>query len=93
MIFDLFSQNNVEEIRQKIENTKKENQQDIYNCTARQQEVLNKMKETGIIEDSKFNEALREEAEMLLEKERQIPEEFIAKEMPECLNFDSVSYK
>ncbi|OMJ92626.1 hypothetical protein SteCoe_4636 [Stentor coeruleus] len=91
IIEDILSQRNLENIKQKMDIEKENNKQSLMNFEIRKNAVLEKLYSKAIIEDSIYDENLRDRAKKLLEEkeDESMVVEYAVKEMPICKNIDS----
>ncbi|CAG9310564.1 MNAT1 [Blepharisma stoltei] len=90
MIYEYISQKNSDIIKKKLDLERQNNIQEITQNESRKEEELRVMRENAVIEDSMFDESLKDRAkEIIWERAHKVEENLVSKEMPECKNFDS----
>ena len=93
LIDDILNQRNLEEIKQQLEKEKDSNRAEIVRNEGRKKEITKEYYEKAIMQDSLYNENLKEEALRISKvKNEETFEVFMIKEMPQCKNIDSVIY-
>lgn len=85
-------QKNLDEVKGKMEAEKDANRGEIARRENRRKEILKELYEKAIVEDSLYNENLKEEATRIQEQKVEVEmEKVILKEMPSCKNIESVN--
>lgn len=91
MVECVLLQKNLDEVKGKMETEKDANRGEIVRNENRRKEILKELYEKAIVEDSLYNENLKEEATRILEQKVEVDiEEVVIKEMPSCKNIESV---
>jgi isocitrate dehydrogenase kinase/phosphatase len=92
IIENILTQNNIEETKSFIDAEKENNKLEIIKNEGRIKDSLKEQYEKAVVEDSLYNENLREEAARIsTNRVEDIQETIIIKHMPECKNIDTVS--
>ena len=89
MIYDIYNENNAEEVWKMIENEWKTNQEGIIKNAVTHEETMSALRSNALIDDAIYNEHLRTEAEMHRNTDGKEDLEVLAHEMPFCMNIDS----
>ena len=93
MIDCILSQKNLEELKQKVEKEREASKIDIVRNESKRKDIAKELYEKAIVEDSLYNENLREEAARIVARGTAVDVEMVElKEMPVCMNIDSVRF-
>lgn len=92
LIYDYLIQKNTDIVKSRLKLEEENNVQSIANNMKLIQDDLETLREDAVIEDSIFDESLKDQASKILydRNNKPEPEELIIHEMPECFNLESV---